>query len=771
MSNEERLFAQILDALRQSEARYRHLIEHATDIIFTITVDGRLITVNKAAESLFGYAREAFIGQSIFELIAPEYRETARQMISEKIAGSQSSTTYTIDVLRRGNERIPLEISTQVIYDGGLPLAVQGIGRDISERLRASEVLKEREHFFRALIEQSADVLVVIDDQPVVRYVSPAFRTVLGHDPAVVTGTSGFQLVHPDDVSRAESAFRQVLTTTQSVSHELRVRDAEGVYRHMDIHVRNMLADPIIRGIVLDCRDITDRRRTEQALRESEQRLRKLLETSGEGIAIRGADGRIAFANERFASILGYSVDQIVGWPIERVVAPSSQGVLRESFERRRATGRSESIDLQLLHRNGSHVDVILAASPMYDEQGNFSGALGMVTDITERKKLEAQLRQSQKMEAVGRLAGGVAHDFNNLLTAIRGHADLILTEVSEASPIRADCEEISRAADRAAALTQQLLAFSRKQMLQPVVLEIDAAIREMEPLLRRLINEDIDLLTALDAPSGTVRADRNQIEQVMLNLVVNARDAMPEGGTLRIATALVTVDAASEADHGDTAPGEYVKISVSDDGTGMDPLTLSHVFEPFFTTKDMGHGTGLGLSTVYGIIQQSEGYVRATSELNRGSTFDVYLPRVREPVRARSALQEASPNVALGETILVAEDEDAVRALTCRILRKRGYHVLEARDGREALEIARHFEGDIQLVVTDVIMPRVGGRELSEGLSRMKPSVKVLFMSGYTDDQLLQRGILQSGSRNFLEKPFTPETLARKVRQVLESD
>ncbi len=770
MSNEDRLFAQILDALRQSETRFRHLTEYATDVIFTVTVDGRLISVNKAAESLFGYARENFIGRSIFDLIAPEHRELARRMITEKL-GSQASAPYTIDVVPRSGERIPLEVSTQVIYDGGLPLAVQGIGRVVSDRQRTSATLQEREHFYRSLVEHSADILVVLDAEQIVRYLSPSFQAVLGYDPNEVLGTTGLQFVHEEDLARAGEAMSTALNTAESVSHELRVRHANGEYRFIDVHIRNLLGDPLIRGIVLDCRDVTDRKDAEQALRVSEQRLRKLLETSGEGIAVRGADGRLTFANERFAEILGYTVDELIGWPIERVVAPSSQGILRESFERRRRTGHSESLDLQLVHRNGTLVDVILAASPMYDERGEFVGALGMITDITERKRLETQLRQSQKMEAVGRLAGGIAHDFNNLLTAIRGHVELMMGELPPDSPLRADCEQINRAAERAAGLTQQLLAFSRKQMLQPIVLEIDDEVRAVERLLRNLLPPEIELIVTSNAPGGRIRADRSQIEQVLTNLVLNARDAMNDGGVVRVSTDLTRLNDAFVRDNPGAKPGDYVRIAVSDTGVGMDAQTLARVFEPFFTTKGVGRGSGLGLSTVYGVVKQSEGYVRGASTPGAGSMFEVYLPSVQEPVPERRTTHDGTQNGDAGATILVAEDEDAVRALTCRILRKRGYQVLEARDGREALDIARDFDGDIHLVVTDVIMPRVGGRELSEGLSRMMPSVKVLFMSGYTDDQLLQRGILQSGNRNFLEKPFTPEGLARKVREVLESE
>jgi PAS domain S-box-containing protein len=604
-----------------------------------------------------------------------------------------------------------------------------------------------------------------------VRYVSPSFFTVLGHRPEDILEAPGMSLVHPDDAARAGSVLQRVIEEGgESAAMEFRIRDVDGNYRYMDVRLRNLLNDPVIHGIAVDGRDVTERRLAEQALRASEERFRKVLETSGEGIVMRGADGRITFANERFAQMLGYTINELLGKHVEEIIAPAFIPIQRASADRRRRTGVGETLDMRFVRKNGTMMDAILAVSPTFDGDGNSTGALAMITDMTERKHLEEQLRQSQKMEAVGRLAGGVAHDFNNLLTAIHGHVDLVLAEVSEDSPIRADVEEIRKAADRAAALTQQLLAFSRRQMLQPVVLELDTVIMDMEVLLRRLISEDIALLIKPHATGKRIRADRSQVEQVLLNLVVNARDAMPNGGELRIETSTFDMDTDFARVNQGAVPGSYVRLSVSDTGTGMDPSTLSHIFEPFFTTKGIGKGIGLGLSTVYGIVKQSDGYIRAITELEKGTVFEVFLPHVNEPVQG---LREVPPVKADadGETILVAEDEPAVRALTCRILRKRGYTVLEARDGRDAVQVAQDYEGAINLLVTDVIMPNVGGRELSENLSRVMPEIKVLFMSGYTDDQLLQRGVLQSGAGNFLEKPFTPEALARKVREVLDAE
>jgi PAS domain S-box-containing protein len=768
---DDRLFKQVVEALRQSEARYRHLTEHATDIIYTHTLDGRLITVNQAGERVFGYAREEFIGKNILDLIVPEHRALARRMTEEKVLAGGGATTYTVDVLTKDGERLSLEVNTQIIFDEGAPLAVQGIGRNVTQRQREAQELTYREHFFRVITERSNDVIAILDEMGTVRYLSPSFHKLLGHSPDEVLNTSGMQLIHPDDAEAAQALLKDVSERGLDAGRgEYRIRHADGSYRYMDVRVRNLLADPIIRGIAVDGRDITDRRHAEQLLRASEERFRKILETSGEGIVLRDTEGYITFTNERFPAMLGYTVDELVGKHIREIIAPDHIPMQRASEERRKRTRMAEMLDMRFVRKDGSMMEAILSVSPTFDEQDNYTGALAMITDVTERKRLEEQLRQSQKMEAVGRLAGGVAHDFNNLLTAIRGHTDLLLGDLPAESPLRADIHEIRGAADRAASLTQQLLAFSRRQMLQPVVLEVDSIIRDMEPLLARLLPHNVVLSTQLNGAATRVRADRSQIEQVLVNLVVNARDAMPSGGELRITTQPFVIDEAFTRANAGSTPGAYARISLRDTGVGMDTQTMSHIFEPFFTTKDVGKGIGLGLATVYGIVKQSGGFIRAASTLGAGTEFEIFLPQVQEPVRGLREPATTQTNGAATETILVAEDETAVRALTCRILRKRGYHVLEARDGNEAVEVANSYHGTINLLVTDVIMPNVGGRELSERLARMRPQVKVLFMSGYTDDQLLQRGVLQSGSGNFLEKPFTPDALARKVREVLDS-
>ena len=396
--------------------------------------------------------------------------------------------------------------------------------------------------------------------------------------------------------------------------------------------------------------------------------------------------------------------------------------------------------------------------------------------EVNERKSAEAelerseeQLRQSQKMEAIGQLAGGVAHDFNNLLTAISGHSELCLKRLAPSDPLHRHIEGIKRSGERAAALTRQLLAFSRKQILQPKIIDLNQIVVDMNKMLHRLIGEDIDLLMGLAADLGKVKADPNQIEQVLLNLSINARDAMPRGGRLTIETSNVSLSEQFSHDHVAVLPGQYVMLAVSDNGCGMDAETQAHIFEPFFTTKEVGKGTGLGLATVYGIVKQSEGTIWLYSEVGCGTTFKIYLPCVERPMKE---VEEETDNFGLlqgTETVLLVEDEEVVREMATEILRDSGYQVLEAKHGHEALTLGRQHAGVIHLMLTDVVMPQMSGRQLAEQLTPLRREMKVLYMSGYTDDAIVHHGVLEEGTA-FIGKPFTPSALARKVRELLDA-
>jgi PAS domain S-box-containing protein len=501
----------------------------------------------------------------------------------------------------------------------------------------------------------------------------------------------------------------------------------------------------------------------EAALRSSEERFRALVENSSDALLLIDGDGRIAYLSPSSQRHLGWTPEQIVDRSIFDFVHAEDHDLLeRRIAETLGQPGKSIVAQARFHHRDGSWrtMDAV-AVNRLRDPA--VAAIVITARDVTDRRLLEEQLRQAQKMEAVGQLAGGVAHDFNNLLTAILGYCHLMLDDIPDGDPLRVDLLEIQSAGDRAAALTRQLLAFSRRQMLQPQIADINALVRQFEKLLHRLIPEHVELTTALAPDLNRVTVDPASVEQILVNLTVNARDAMPAGGRLTIETANV------ELDDGDThvamPAGHYVMLAVRDTGRGMDAATRARVFEPFFTTRDQGRGSGLGLATVYGIVKQSDGHIWVDSEPGHGTTFKVYLPSTSRSPAVRTA--PGSGDAAAGETVLLVEDEDAVRSLARAVLLRRHYVVLEARHGVEALLVAERHADDIHLLVTDVVMPHMSGGELAKRLGALRPFMKTLFMSGYSDHALVHDPL----TRGFavLQKPFTPDVFARKVRSILD--
>jgi PAS domain S-box-containing protein len=512
---------------------------------------------------------------------------------------------------------------------------------------------------------------------------------------------------------------------------------------------------------------ITDRKRAEDDLRRSEAAYRGLVEYAPLGIYRSTAEGRFLTVNPALIRMLGYGwAEELLRLDIARDVyvdARQRASVLAE-FERHDQAGT----EMEWKRKDGSRITVRVNVRAIRDPVGGIECYEGLVEDVTQQRSLEAQFRQAQRLEAVGRLAGGVAHDFNNVLTAITGYSDLLLEDLDPSDPKRGDIEEIRTAAKRATVLTRQLLAFSRKQVLQTRVLNLNEVVQTLEKMLHRLIGEDVKLKLSLASDLGAVRADPGQLEQVVLNLAVNSRDAMPNGGRLTIETANIVLDEAYARDHAGATPGQCVMLAVSDTGIGMDAETRSHLFEPFFTTKELGKGTGLGLATVYGIVKQSGGYVWVYSEPGRGATFKIYLPRVQETVESQAPATIEQPAVGGRETVLLAEDDPSVREIVAQVLAQKGYRVLRAPDGQTAIEMARGQRGALHLLVTDLVMPGMTGRELAETLRAERPGLRVLYMSGYTDDAVVRHGVLEEGMP-YLQKPFTPRALAAKVREVLD--
>jgi PAS domain S-box-containing protein len=514
--------------------------------------------------------------------------------------------------------------------------------------------------------------------------------------------------------------------------------------------------------------EISQRERTEAALRASEERFRQVIVSVSDHI----------YVTEHINLYLSPDVEPLTGYPQELfmadrdfwpaiVIHPDDRAAARAHAEQL-STGQDGEIEYRLIRSDGEIIWVRDSARVKRDHRSKI--IYGVVSDITERKQLEEQLYQSQKMEAIGLLAGGVAHNFNNLMTVITGYSELLDSRLNQGDSLRQDVEQIRKAGEQAAALTGQLLAFSRKQVLQPRVLDLNTVVGNMDQMLRPIIGEDIDLVIALDQKLGPVKADPGQMEQVIMNLVINARDAMPRGGKLTIETANAELDESYTRLHVDVKPGIYVMLAVSDTGDGMAEETRAHIFEPFYTTKEQGQGTGLGLATVHGIVNQSDGHIWVYSEPGQGTTFKIYLPEIETDKQIRRPPEKSAESARGFESILLVEDENMVRDLAHRILLDDGYTVLVTRHGAEALQICEQHSGPIHLLVTDVVMPGgLSGRELADRLKSLRPEMKVLYMSGYPDKAIVHHGVLDPGIA-FLDKPFTPTALTQKVREVLDT-
>lgn len=628
------------EALRKSEERYRDLVENAQDIIYSHDLQGNYISSNKAGEEITGYSLEESLKLNLAETVAPEYIQKAREMLTRKLAG-EDVTAYELELIAKDGHRVSVEVNTRLVLEEGVAVAVTGIARDITDRKRAEAELRR----LAAVVQETADSVVVTDKEGNIQYVNPAFERITGYT--------------------KEEALNQNPRFLKSGK--------------TDPAVYKKLWETIARGEVWSGHLINRRK-----------------------------DGKL--------------------------------------FEER------------------------VTISAIYDESHEIVNYVAVKQDISDFVLLEEQLRQSQKMEAIGQLAGGVAHDFNNLLTAINGYSTLALQRLDDSHPVKSYLVEVKKAGERAANLTRQLLAFGRKQILQPMLINLNDVVTDMSKMLQRLIGEDIQLNAKLAPDLMRVKADPGQIEQVLVNLVVNARDAMPQGGDLTVETASVELDHDYASKRIGVSAGKYVMLAVSDTGTGMDEQTRARIFDPFFTTKEKGKGTGLGLSTVYGIIKQSGGNIWVYSEPNRGTTFKVYLPQIvaAVPQTEKPELEISIPTGS--ETILVVEDEDVVRGLTRQILEEAGYRVLDTARGEEAVQICAEGKESIALLLTDVVMPQTSGKEVADQASKLVPGLKVLFMSGYTDEAIVHHGVLDSNIE-FIQKPFTPIALTMKIRDVLDAN
>jgi PAS domain S-box-containing protein len=641
---------------------------------------------------------------------------------------------------------------------------------EVAESKAEEQAALRTQRLYQALLENSYDNTALLSADGRTVYQSAGVTRQLGYSPAELIGRQNFHLVHPDDLRRATERLQQVIAGADTATPlRLRCRHRDGGWRVLEILTSRFVDEASGETfLVMNSRDVTDVVTAMEALQENERRLALAFEAAAMGVAeFEFATRRITYSSS-FVRLLGYepgSVPHTFEWFLSHVHA-DDRAAVQSAFD---AATRGEPVNewhVRVVRRDGAVRWWSARARIVADSDGQPARAIGFMADITGRKQLEEQMRHALKLEAIGRLAGGIAHDFNNLLTVITGYSETLIASLESTDPRLADAMEIRRAAARAAHLTQQLLAFSRKQVLRPQVVDANEIVRDVAGMVGRLLGDRIDLRVELGDSPKTVTADRGQIEQVILNLAVNARDAMPEGGVLKLRTRIVDITANDAERLYPMRPGRFVLLAVCDTGVGMSAEVQARAFEPFFTTKGPGEGTGIGLATVYGIVKQSGGFIFVESAVGRGTTFDVYLPFTEAPTGTdREETADRTPREAC--TILLVEDYRRVRELARKVLTRQGYRVLTAASGDEALTLASGFDGTIDVVVTDVVMPGTGGPELARKLREMRPGIATVIMSGYTGDTLESLRLGDSGAV-FLQKPFTPAALAQSVRDVL---
>jgi two-component system cell cycle sensor histidine kinase/response regulator CckA len=766
-----------------------------------VDTEHRVLWANETFFRMFGYDAGEVAGQILENLVVPPERLAESQWMSEVLARGER---VNLETRRRKKDGTLLDVSltcAPLLRDGKIAGFSAGY-HDISDRKRMealssalyrvaerSSSAHDLQQFFAAVhgivqeLIYARNFYIALYDSSTDLLTFPYFVDEQDSPPApkkLARGLTDFLIRKGQPLLATPEVLQGMEDRGEVARNGSRSLDWMGVPLQVNSHTFGALVvqtysanirygerdKEILTFVARQVASAVEIKRNEQALRISEARYRSLVQSSVYGIYRSSLEGRFLDVNPALITMLGYgSAEEVLMLDPEKDVFVNSEEhtFLIEEFRR---TGRLDGIELKWKRKDGNSITVRISGRAVSSADEPVDVLEAIAEDVTDRRVLEDQFRQAQKMEAVGRLAGGVAHDFNNLLMVISGYAEVILANLSPDHPLHEKGRAIQLAADRATTLTRQLLAFSRKQLLELKVVDVNAIVRDMERLLQPLIGENVEFTTSLTPDAPHTRADAGQLEQVLMNLVVNAKDAMPEGGKLTIQTQSLVVDEAHRRGQTFVRPGRYVLLSVRDTGMGMDKETQSRIFEPFFTTKEKGKGTGLGLSTVYGIVKQSGGYVMVQSEEQRGTTFHIYLPRVD------GVIEKHAPPVAHAarggtETVLLVEDEESVRQLVRDTLSAKGYRVVEAENGEAGIAAAARHDGSIDLVITDVVMPGMGGRELVRQLLQLRPDAKVLYLSGYTEDAILSDGTIEHGAA-FLQKPFTLQALSRKVREVL---
>lgn len=764
--------------LKESEERYRRLFETANDGILLLEKrEGKIARANPAITAMLGFSYEDFIGNSLKDVGFPDDIGTFQEILQTL---EEDGIIHHKDITLQNKTGQVMDADIYIVDKASL---VQCNVRDITEQKRIEEALigalRKSEEKYRLIAEHMADVITVMDMNLRFTYVSPSIMRLRGFTVKEALEQTIDQIMTPDSlqlVSKILDEEFHLEATGAAAPDRARVMELEEYKKDGSIiRVENTLSfirdegqKPV--GILVVSRDITERKQAEEQLRKSEKKYRTILESIEDGYYEVDIAGNFTFFNSSMCKILGYSEDELMGMNNRQYLDAENARKIFNAFNSVYKTKKPyKAFDWELIRKDGSRCYVEASVSLKIDSNGRPIGFQGIVRDITEHKAIKAQLQQAQKMESVGRLAGGVAHDYNNALSVIIGFTEMAIDEVDQDGPVHADLEEVLKAANRAADITRQLLAFARKQIISPTVLDLNENVEGMLKMLRRLIGEDINLSWLPGAGLWPVNMDPSQIDQILANLCVNARDAIKGVGNVAIETDTAVFDAAYCADHVGLVPGDFVLLAVSDDGCGMDKEVMDKIFEPFFTTKTVDKGTGLGLPTVYGIVKQNNGFVNVYSEPGKGTTIKIYLPRHEgKAVEIHGEITAEIPQ-GQGETVLLVEDDLSILKLAEKILDGLGYNVLAAGTPGKAMGLAKEFEGEIHLLVTDVIMPEMNGRELAQQLQSLYPEIKCMFMSGYTANAIAHHGVLAKGV-HFIQKPFFKRDLATTVRKALDS-
>lgn len=756
---------EIEGVLKESEGLLKDCLENAPDGVYMSDMEGNFLYGNRRSEEIIGYSRDELIGKNFLQvnILSEKSLYKAAELFEASIEGRPTGPDE-IELVTKDGRLVPVEINTAVVQRGDQRI-VLGFVRDITDRKRAEETLQESEERYRQFVEGVSKGVFVAQDG-MLKFVNPMGVEILGHSQHDLTTLPFTHFIHPDDRNMVmERHMRRVTGEKFATRYDFRILTSGGNIRWVELDSVTIQWEHRP-AVLVFISDITDRKQAEDEILLEREKLKTLSDNAPFGMVLLNKAGRFTYINPKFTDLLGYDLADI----------PDSRTWFKKAYpdtEYRRAAisawlkdfsgagpGAQNQKVFTVTCKDGTQA--IMRFTPSVLASGDY---LMTCEDITELRRLESHLRQAQKMESIGTLTGGVAHDFNNILSALMGYASLMQAKMDKDSPLRPYVDQVLSASRKAADLTRSLLAFSRQQPVTLAPLDMNTTIESTKELLKRLLTEDIELRTSLAKVNTVVMADRSQIDQILFNLVTNARDSMPKGGTLIVKTDIADMDSRFTRAHGFGKPGRYVLITISDTGEGMDEATQGKIFDPFFTTKETGKGTGLGLAIVYGIVKQHGGYITVYSELNRGTTFRIYLPAVR--ARADHEENAIFPVTTGNETILIAEDNEEVRRFMQGALSEYGYRIIEAIDGEDAIDkFSRHM--GIDLIIVDSVMPKKNGREVYEEIHRINPRIKVLFTSGYTKDVVLNKGI-EDKEFDFIAKPLLLNELLQKIREVLD--